>query len=102
MKQTATLSNEPGAVQWDQRLGSGGRVRRPARSRPSRRLLPPEVNSLGRIIGAIARSDRRLALRTGHLKRTGFGFRRFRNYRIRVLLCAGRPNWDLVPTITPR
>jgi hypothetical protein len=23
------------------------------------------------------------------------------NYRIRTLLYAGRPNWDLLPTITP-
>ncbi len=36
------------------------------------------------------------------VKRVGFGFTRFRNYRIRVLLYAGRPNWDLLPTITPR
>ena len=27
---------------------------------------------------------------------------RFRNYRIRVLLYAGRPNWDLLATLTPR
>lgn len=26
------------------------------------------------------------------IKRVGFGFRRFRNYRLRVLLYAGRPN----------
>jgi len=36
------------------------------------------------------------------IKRIGFGFRRFRNYRIRALLYAGRPNWDLLATITPR
>jgi len=36
------------------------------------------------------------------IKRIGFGFRRFRNYRIRALLHAGRPNWDLLATITPR
>lgn len=35
------------------------------------------------------------------VKRVGFGFRRFRNYRLRVLLYAGRPNWDLLATITP-
>ena len=32
----------------------------------------------------------------------GFGFRRFANYRIRVLLYAGKPNWDLLDTVTPR
>ena len=36
------------------------------------------------------------------IKRIGFGFRSFTHYRIRVLLYAGRPNWDLLPTITPR
>jgi transposase len=36
------------------------------------------------------------------VKRVAFGFTRFRNYRIRVLLYAGRPNWDLLATITPR
>ena len=35
------------------------------------------------------------------IKRIGFGFRRFRNYRLRVLLYAGHPNWDLLATITP-
>ena len=36
------------------------------------------------------------------IKRIGFGFRRFRNYRIRAVLYAGKPNWDLLATITPR
>lgn len=36
------------------------------------------------------------------IKRVGFGFRRFTHYRIRVLLYAGRPNWDQLPTVTPR
>ena len=31
-----------------------------------------------------------------------FGFRNFANYRIRSLLYAGRPNWTLLATITPR
>ena len=36
------------------------------------------------------------------IKRIGFGFRRFTNYRTRVLLYAGKPNWQLLETITPR
>src|SRR5438128_12487553 len=36
------------------------------------------------------------------IKRVAFGFTRFRNYRIRVLLYAGKPNWDLLATIRPR
>ena len=35
------------------------------------------------------------------VKRVGFGFRRFRNYRLRVLLYAGRPNWGQLAAITP-
>ena len=34
------------------------------------------------------------------IKRIGFGFRRFANYRIRVLLYASTPNWDLLDTVT--
>ncbi len=36
------------------------------------------------------------------IKRIGFGFRRFDHYRIRTLLYAGRPNWALLHSITPR
>ena len=35
------------------------------------------------------------------VKRIAFGFTSFRNYRIRTLLYAGKPNWDLLATITP-
>ncbi len=36
------------------------------------------------------------------VKRVAFGFTSFRNYRIRSLLYAGKPNWDLLATVTPR
>lgn len=36
------------------------------------------------------------------VKRVAFGFRRFAHYRIRALLYAGKPDWDLLPTVTPR
>ena len=36
------------------------------------------------------------------VKRAAFGFTSFRNYRIRSLLYAGKPNWDLLATIAPR
>jgi transposase len=36
------------------------------------------------------------------VKRAAFGFTSFRNYRIRSLLYAGKPHWELLPTITPR
>jgi transposase len=43
-----------------------------------------------------------LIKRIKRIKRIGFGFRRLAHYRIRVLLYAGRPNWDLLADITPR
>ncbi len=36
------------------------------------------------------------------VKRSAFGFRNFRTYRIRALLNAGRPSWSLLATVTPR
>ena len=35
------------------------------------------------------------------VKRVAFGLRRFRNYRIRALLYAGKPTWTLLDNITP-
>lgn len=76
---------------------------------------PPEVRSLGRTITRW--KDQIVAWHRGlvsngpteavnnlikRVKRVAFGFRRFRNYRIRALLYAGKPNWTLLATITPR
>ncbi len=36
------------------------------------------------------------------VKRVAIGFRRFANYRTRALLHAGKPNWDLLASVTPR
>jgi transposase len=36
------------------------------------------------------------------VKRAAFGFTSFRNYRIRSLLYAGKPNWELLATTIPR
>lgn len=33
------------------------------------------------------------------VKRVGFGFRNFRNYRVRALLYAGKPNWRILGSI---
>ena len=76
---------------------------------------PPEVRSLGRTIARWrdqivawhrARVSNGPTEATNNLikriKRVGFGFRCFAHYRIRVLLYAGRPNWDLLATVTPR
>ena len=76
---------------------------------------PPEVNSLGR---TIARPKHQIAawhharVSNGpteainnlvkRIKRVAFGITNFANYRIRALLYAGKPNWDLLATITPR
>lgn len=79
------------------------------------RNCPPEVQSLGRTIGRWR--DQIVAWHWSHvtngpteasnnlikrIKRVGFGITNFDNCRIRVLLYGGRPNWDLLPTITPR
>ena len=36
------------------------------------------------------------------VKRAAFGFMSFRNYRTRALLYDGKPDWNLLATITPR
>jgi len=74
---------------------------------------PPEVHSLGRTLlrwlhQIVAWHHARVSNGPTEainnlikrIKRIGFGFRRFRNYRIRALLYAGRPNWDLLAFIT--
>ncbi len=76
---------------------------------------PPEINTLGRtlvrwhaqiVAWHIARVSNGPTEAANNLikriKRIAFGFRRFRNYRIRALLYAGKPNWDLLATVTPR
>jgi transposase len=76
---------------------------------------PAEVRSLGRTL--LRWKDQIAAWHRAHVsngpteaannlikrvKRIAFGFTNFRNYRVRVLLYAGKPNWDLLATITPR
>jgi transposase len=76
--------------------------------------VPPEIRQLGRTIARWATQItnwHRCGLSNGpteainnlikRIKRIGFGFRRFRNYRIRALLYAGKPNWALLDTLTP-
>ncbi len=36
------------------------------------------------------------------VKRAAFGFTSFRNYRVRSLLYAGKPDWSLLEVISPR
>ena len=36
------------------------------------------------------------------IKRIGFGFTNFRNYRVRALLYAGKPNWRVLGSIVVR
>lgn len=77
--------------------------------------MPPEVRSLSGTLGRwrdhiVAWHEDRVtngpteAINNliKRIKRIGFGLRRFRNYRIRVLLYAGQPNWDLLDTVQPR
>jgi transposase len=78
------------------------------------REMPLEVRRLGRTIKRWR--DQIVAWHRSHVsngpteainnlvkrvKRVAFGMRRFRNYRIRALLYAGRPNWNLLDSLTP-
>jgi transposase len=76
---------------------------------------PPEVRSLGRTIvrwrdqivawhRALVSNGPTEAINNliKRIKRIGFGFRRFAHCRVRVLLYAGRPNWDRLATLPPR
>ena len=77
--------------------------------------MPEEVRSLGRTISRWRDQIvawHRARVSNGpteavnnlvkRIKRVAFGITNFRNYRIRALLYAGKPNWDLLPTLTPR
>ena len=77
--------------------------------------MPPEVRSLGRTLRrwrdqVLAWHEARVSNGPTEaannlikrIKRIGFGFRKFRHYRLRVLLYAGRPNWDRLATVPPR
>ena len=81
----------------------------------SDKIRPPEVRTLGRTL-----KRWRLEITAWHdchfsngpteamnnlikrVKRVAFGFTSFRNYRIRSLLYAGKPDWSLLGSITPR
>ena len=76
--------------------------------------LAPEINRLGRtlqrwhrqisnwhtakVTNAATEAANNLAKR---VKRAAFGFTNFNNYRIRALLYASKPNWELLNTLTP-
>jgi transposase len=78
----------------------------------SKRAMPPEVRRLGRTLRRwfdkicnyhLARVSNgpteALNNLVKRIKRIGFGFRNFENYRIRALLYAGRPNWRVLVSI---
>ena len=75
---------------------------------------PPEINKLGRTIArwtpqitnwhiSKVTNGPTEALNNliKRIKRAAFGLPNFPNYRIRALLYAGKPNWDLLATVTP-
>jgi transposase len=80
-----------------------------------KRAMPPEIQKLGRTIRtwfdklcnyhlAKVSNGPTEALNNlvKRIKRIGFGFRNFENYRIRALLYAGRPNWRVLGSIVVR
>jgi transposase len=81
----------------------------------TKRAMPPEVQKLGRTLKHwfdkianfhLARVSNGPTEALNNLikriKRIGFGFRNFENYRIRALLYAGRPNWRVLGSIVVR
>lgn len=80
-----------------------------------RPAMPPELQRLGRTLRTwfdrvcnyhLARMSNGPTEALNNLikriKRVGFGFRNFRNYRIRALLYAGKPNWRVLGSIVVR
>jgi transposase len=80
-----------------------------------KKAMPPEIQRLGRTIKAwfdkivnfhLARVSNGPTEALNNLikriKRIGFGFRNFENYRIRALLYAGKPNWRVLGSIVVR
>jgi transposase len=80
-----------------------------------RTSMPPEIQKLGRTIRNwfdkicnfhLARISNGPTEAINNLikriKRVGFGFRNFQNYRIRALLYAGKPNWRVLGSIVVR
>ena len=77
-----------------------------------KKAMPPEIQKLGRTISFwfdklcnyhLARVSNGPTEAMNNLikrvKRIGFGFRNFENYRIRALLYAGKPNWRVLDSI---
>ncbi|MDP9092101.1 MAG: transposase, partial [Actinomycetota bacterium] len=77
-----------------------------------RRTMPPELQKLGRTMHQwfdkicnyhLARVSNGPTEALNNLikriKRIGYGFRNFNNYRIRALLYAGKPNWRVLGSI---
>lgn len=100
-----THTNPEIALHWTERLAAD-------LTEPDQ---PVEVRSLGRTLKRW--KDQIVAWHRAHVsngpteavnnlikrvKRAAYGFTNFTNYRIRSLLYAGKPNWDLLPTIKPR
>ena len=81
----------------------------------AKRAMPPEIQRLGKTIRrwfdklcnyhlAKVSNGPTEALNNliKRIKRIGFGFRNFENYRIRALLYAGKPNWRVLGSIVVR
>ena len=113
------------AYRVKERLRDFYRDERPRRGPPAcskssqrhclKRAMPPEIQKLGRTIRTwfdkicnyhLARMSNGPTEALNNLikriKRIGFGFRNFENYRIRALLYAGKPNWRVLGSIVVR
>ena len=82
------------------------------RAHCTKRAMPPEIQRLGRtlsrwfdklcnyhLVKVTNGPTETLNNLIKRIKRIGFGFRNFANYRIRALLSAGKPNWRVINSI---
>jgi transposase len=96
-------------------LGEARRILQDLKGHCINPAMPPEIQRLGRTIGTwfdkicnyhVARMSNGPTEALNNLikriKRVGFGFRNFENYRIRALLYAGKPNWRVLGSIVVR
>jgi transposase len=96
-------------------LAEGRALLEELRDHCRKRAMPPEIQRLGQTIhrwfdkianyhlaGLSNGPTEALNNLIKRIKRTGFGFRNFENYRIRALLYAGKPNWRVLGSIVVR
>jgi transposase len=100
-----SIERDPDEARQDARRAPGHCLKRPCRPRSKARTHDPGLVRqdrnfhLARVSNGPTEALNNLIKR---IKRIGFGFRNFENYRIRALLYAGKPNWRVLGSIVVR